>query len=73
MSRTIVATVGAAGVDYPASAWIERDNFCDLAGATAYARTFSRMYRRTPYRIVTRRARFVVQFVPEWKLRAIAV
>ena len=55
--------------DYAPEDWIERDDFDNVDTARTYARQKARMYPSTPYRIVQRDDRYVVEFVPEWNLR----
>lgn len=54
--------------DYPDADWVERDNFDTEAQAEGYRRMLERTYSRTPYRIIERGGRYVVEFVPEHKL-----
>jgi hypothetical protein len=44
--------------------WHERDNFPTLEGAVGYAALYHKWYPWTPYRIVPKGQRYVVQFVP---------
>lgn len=54
---------------YDKADWHERDNFESLEQARACGSFKSRQYPMTPYRIRELRGRFVLEFVPEWKLR----
>ncbi len=53
---------------YPKSAWTERDNFSTQEQATAFGQSKARQYPMTPYRVVSRRRRWSLMYVPEWKL-----
>jgi hypothetical protein len=57
------------GTSYTEADWIERDNFDTDEQANGYAMYLARKHFATPYRIVVRDSRFVVEFVPEWNLR----
>lgn len=72
-SQPVLETIGKPTVHVPSYAsgdWHQRENFTTIEHAREYAAFKSRQYPLTPYRIRELRGRFVVEYVPEWKLQS---
>lgn len=54
--------------DYPEDAWIERDNFETKEKAIEYTKMNMGRFKKTPYRVVQINGRYIVEFIPEWKM-----
>jgi len=54
---------------YDDSDWVERDNFDSKDQAISYVKMNMSRFGKTPYRIIEQDDRFIVEFVPEWKLK----